>query len=160
MIYAGLFNFHRASFQEEKLLKTVDSVIQDSPSILRKDALILCYGKVSMIQDMDDVWENDSSILIGRAFDKEYSGELKKEKFRALSHLGMEAILKKIWGKYVYINLNKIDSFFEVVLDSTGQLPFFYYLFPNGNVLFSSDIEIVFKILSKRSSLIQSAYCL
>jgi asparagine synthase (glutamine-hydrolysing) len=150
MIYAGFINFSTLSVTEEGLTNTIGSFTQDAPSILRKGALTLCYGKLSNTQDMDGVWENESSILIGRAFDKERSCALAKATFKDLSLLSTEATLNEIWGKYVYINVNKKTSHFEIVVDSTGQLPFFYYPFSDGSLLFASHIEILFKILGQK----------
>jgi len=151
MIYAGFLNFSTLPVTEESLTKTIGSFTQGSPSVIRKEGLTLCYGKLSNTQDMDEVWENGSSILIGRAFDKERSCALGKATFKDLSLLSTEAALNKIWGKYVYINVNKKTSHFEIVVDSTGQLPFFYYPFSDGSLLFTSDIEILFKILGQKS---------
>ncbi|OJW47907.1 MAG: hypothetical protein BGO67_03180 [Alphaproteobacteria bacterium 41-28] len=151
MIYAGFLNFTSFSIKEEKLIKAIESFTQDAPSVIRREALVLCYGKLSTTQDMDGVWENDSSILIGRVFDKEHSCALAKETFKNLSLLSKEAVLNKVWGKYVYINADKKDSHFAIVVDSTGQLPFFYHTFPDGSLLFASHVEILFKILGQKS---------
>ncbi|HQS84543.1 MAG: hypothetical protein B7Y25_06555 [Alphaproteobacteria bacterium 16-39-46] len=151
MIYAGVLNFSSLSVAEDCLTKAVGSFTSYPPTVISKDTLILCYGKLSKIQDMDDVWQNNASILMGRAFEKENSCALKKETFKEFSHLNKEDVLKKIWGKYIYINIHKEPSQFDIVIDSTGQLPFFYYTFPNGNILFASDIEIIFKVLSQKT---------
>ncbi|MBS0186335.1 MAG: hypothetical protein JSS34_08485 [Proteobacteria bacterium] len=150
MIYAGLLNFSASSITEKHLSKALLSFTQVSPTVIHKNALILCYGKLSKTQDMDDVWENDSSILLGRIFEKEPSCVLKKETFKELSHLRKEDVLKKLWGKYIYIHIPKETSQFDIVIDATGQLPFYYYIFQNGNILFASDIEIIFKVLSQK----------
>jgi asparagine synthase (glutamine-hydrolysing) len=150
MIYAGFLKFGPLPISEEKLIKAIDSFTQSPSSVVRKNSLILCYDKLSNVQDMDMVLENDSSLLIGRVFDKELSKVFKKETFKRFSDLNTQEVLSKIWGKYVYISLNKKLSQFEIVVDSTGQLPFFYYPFPDGSLLFASDIEILFKILNQR----------
>ncbi|MBA3814411.1 MAG: hypothetical protein H0X26_07995, partial [Alphaproteobacteria bacterium] len=64
------------------------------------------------------------------------------------SLLSTEAVLNQVWGKYVYLNVN--NKQLEVIVDSTGQLPFFYYPFPDGSLLFSSDMEVLFKALGKK----------
>ncbi len=99
---------------------------------------------------MDDVWENESSVLVGRIFDNVQQCSFKKEDFKKLFNINKNEALEGIWGKYVYIREDKNRSAFEIVIDSTGQLPFFYYPFPDGNVLFSSDIEVIFKFLCQK----------
>ncbi|WP_032112539.1 asparagine synthase-related protein [Candidatus Paracaedibacter symbiosus] len=150
MIYAGLLKFGSLPLTEKNLQEAVESFTQDSPSVIRKGSLVLCYGKLSNLQDMDAVWENALSLLIGRVFDKENSFALRKETFRELSLLNGEEILEKVWGKYVYINANETATQFNIVIDSTGQLPFFYYPFPDGSLLFASDIDILFKVLRQK----------
>ncbi|MBA3814416.1 MAG: hypothetical protein H0X26_08025 [Alphaproteobacteria bacterium] len=148
MIYAGILSFGPQSLREEDLKRAVGDFAETSPSVLHKDSLVLCYGKLSAIQDLDDLWENDSSILLGRVFEKERSDALDKETFKEQSLLSTEAVLNQVWGKYVYLNVN--NKQLEVIVDSTGQLPFFYYPFSDGSILFASDIEIIFKVLNQK----------
>lgn len=149
MIYAGLLKFSSLPVTEKNLQGAIESFTQDSSFLVQRDNLVLCYGKLSPLQDMDAVWKNASSFLVGRVFDKESSSELSKERFNELSFLCKEEFFAKAWGKYVYININKSAGQFDVVVDSTGQLPFFYYPFPDGSLLFASDIEILFKVLEQ-----------
>ncbi len=159
MIYVGLIHFNDAPERAHELSSALASYTHASPTIIKKNSLTLCYGKLSNMHDMDEIWENDSSTLMGRIFDKEQQCSFEKKDFRNLSHLDKEKILEKTWGKYVYINTNKKSSQFEIVVDSTGQLPFFYYPLSDGNVLFSSDIEIIFKVLSQKPEYNWSYLC-
>lgn len=150
MIYAGIIDFNNAPDRAQEMSSVLGSYTDTSPTVVRNNSLTLCYGKLSNMHDMDEVWENPSSVLIGRIFDKSQQSSFTKDEFKNLSHLNAEETLEKIWGKYIYIKGNKTASQFEIVIDTTGQLPFFYYPFPDGNVLFSSDIEIIFKVLSQK----------
>lgn len=148
MIYAGFLDFNDAPDRTHDLSSALESYTHTS-AVIRKNSLTLCYGKLSSRQDMDEIWENASSFLIGRIFDKTQSCSFGKKDFKDLSQMSKEEVLEKMWGKYVYVNIKQENLQFEIVVDSTGQLPFFYYSFPNGNVLFSSNIEIIFKILGQ-----------
>lgn len=148
MIYVGFLDLNDTSDRTHELLSAIDSYVHTT-IVVRKKFLTLCYGKLSGVQDMDEIWESSSSILMGRIFDKTQSRSFGKKDFENLSHMSKEEVLEKIWGKYVYINIRRESLRFEIVVDSTGRLPFFYYSFPNGNVLFSSDIEIIFKIIGQ-----------
>jgi asparagine synthase (glutamine-hydrolysing) len=150
MIYVGLISFSNAQNKIDKLKSVLHSFTHTPPMLLKKDSLILCYGKLSDNQDLDELWENESSLMIGRVFDKNTQRSLTKKDFKNLSHLEKEKILEKVWGKYVYFHANKHRLQFEIVVDSTGQLPFFYTLFPDGNILFSSHIEIIYKVLGQK----------
>lgn len=150
MIYAGFLSFNNTADITGKITSVLKSMTHEEPVVLNKNSLVLCYGKLSSLQDLDEVWINDSSFLIGRVFDKEQHCAFRKEEFKNLSSFDKEKVLDKIWGKYVYIHTNKETSEVEIVLDSTGQLPFFYYSFPNENVLFASDIHIIYRILSQK----------
>lgn len=146
MIYAGIFDYNGMPDSVDLISSIITSYT--SPTTIKKDNLTLCYAKRSNRQDMDMVLENASSILLGRVFDKARSCTFEQDDFENLYLVSKEDIFKKIWGRYVYIHVDK--DRFNVVVDVTGQLPFFYYVFPNGNVLFSSDIEIIFKILRQK----------
>ncbi|MBX9786029.1 MAG: hypothetical protein K2Y08_01705 [Alphaproteobacteria bacterium] len=148
MIYIGFIDFSNIPIKSELLSSIIASYSKNSPTILKKGILTLCYGKLSELQDKDEIWENDSHILMGRVFYKEKSSSLKKKDFQTLSYINKEKILDKIWGKYLFISNNPKTSQFEIVIDSSGQLPFFYFILANGNVLFSSDIEFIFKVLN------------
>jgi asparagine synthase (glutamine-hydrolysing) len=152
MIYVGLLHLNeksRCEIDENKLVSTL-TLYASAPTFLKKQFLTLCYSRRSEQHDKDEVGGNETTLLMGRIFDKASSSVLKLNDFEVLSGRTKEEALEKIWGKYVYIKGNQEGSEFEVVIDSTGQLPFFYYFLPNGDVLFSSDIEILFKVLSQK----------
>ncbi len=159
MIYAGFIHVNGAQDKTHELTIALRSLIHTPPTIVRKKSITLCYGKLSNGQDMDEILENESSFLMGRIFDKANHCSFSKKDFRNLSLLNTEQVLEKIWGKYVYINVNQNNSQFEIVVDATGQLPFFYYPFPDGNLLFASDMEILFKVLSEKPQYNWSYLC-
>lgn len=159
MIYVGFIHFDDAPNRDYELSSALESYTHTPPKVIRKNSLIIYYGKLSNVQDMDEVLENTSSILMGRIFDKSQQCSLKKKDFKNLSYISKEELLEKIWGRYIYIDGNKDISKFEIVIDSTGQFPFFYYPFVDGNVLFSSDIEIIFKVLSQKPEYNWSYLC-
>ena len=159
MIYVGLIQFNDTPHKALELSSVLEMYTQASPIVVKKDFLTLCCGKLSTMHDKDEVWENTSSVLIGRIFDKVQHRSFGKKEFSYLSSLNKEDALEKIWGKYVYIKGNKATSQVEVVIDSTGQLPFFYTPFPDGNVLFSSDIEMIFKALSQKPEINWTYLC-
>lgn len=151
MIYVGLINFdHIPSHKAQELIESLSPYTETPPTCIRKENLTLCYGKLSELQDKDDIWENDFSIILGRFFNKTEKRALGKEEFKALFSLDKEDFLKKFWGKYVWIQSHEKGTHFEIVIDSTGQLPFFFYPFSNGNILFASHIDIIFKILAQK----------
>lgn len=150
MIYAGFINFGSLSLEDINLKGAIDTFSDVDSSIIRKKNLVLCFGKRSQTKDMDRFLENDTAILMGRAFDKEKSCSLEKAAFKRLSNLDKERALKQIWGKYVYIQVNNESSEFEIVVDSAGQLPFFYYPLTDGSLVFASDIEILFRVLRQK----------
>lgn len=148
MIYAGIFNFGAFSIDEKKIYDNVALFTKVAPTAIYQESVILCCGKISDFQDADKIWNANSSILMGRAFDKNSSDNLKLENFKKYSELDLSLFIDNVWGKYVYINAKKDKC--EIILDSTGQLPCFFHNLPDGGILFSSHIEIIFKILNKK----------
>lgn len=150
MIYAGLIHWNGVPDSAQNLSAVIQSYTNTSPAVINRRFLTLVHGKLTPTQDMDDIWENKSSIAIGRLFDKTKNTSFEKKDFKNLSARSKEEVLKKVWGKYVYIQSNNDCTYFDIVIDAAGQLPFFYYVFPNGDILFSSDIEILFKVLGQK----------
>ena len=125
MIYVGLFHFNDDLNTTHELSSVLESYTANPPSLIRKKQFTLCYGKLSNMNDMDEAWENESSILLGRIFNKVERPSFNKKSFESLFHFSQEEALNGKWGKYIYITHNEKNSEFEVMLDSTGQLPFF-----------------------------------
>jgi len=150
MIYVGLYNFKGDKNLGKQLQSALFSLTSNSPLMFRKESLTIWYSKLSHEKDLDEIWENDSSCLIGRIFHKETNLPYSKKDFKISSLHNGDELLKKIWGKFVYFNLNKETSELNISIDLTGQLPFFYYQYPNGDVLFSSNIELIYKVLDQR----------
>ena len=149
MIYAGIIHFSNSSDRVHQVGSILAFYTEKSPTVIKKNALTLFYGKLSELQDKDDIWENDFSLLIGRIFDNHNKTAFEKKAFKNIFSFNKEEGLAKFWGKYIYIVSMPETNSFNIVIDPAGQLPFFYYVFPEGDVLFSSNIEIILKILEK-----------
>lgn len=157
MIYLGILHFNDVTAEmHHKLKHALAPYTKEPPNVMIKEGLIFCHGKLPNLHDVEQIWENEDSLMVGRVFDKEKFCNLSTVDFNKLSHCPKEDVLKKIWGNYIYINLNK-KSEFDVAIDLTGQLPFFYYVFSNGNILFSSDIEIISRFIAQKFT-INSSY--
>ena len=150
MIYAGFIRFNGEQLNVKKLTSILHSLIDQPIKLLEKEPLALCYGGSQQEYDIDGIWENHTSIILGRIFDKTHYSPVEKKGFKGLSHLSKEKVLENIWGKYVYLNANESSNCYEIVVDITGQLPFFYHRLPNGNIIFSSNIEIIARYLPQK----------
>lgn len=146
MIYVGLIHFNR--FPDIKKLSNVMSSYLPTPcTVSTKKNFTICYGKLAIEQDMDEVLEGNSSVLMGRIFDKA-DFTCSEECLKNFTNLNTVKDLERIWGKYIYINDISKSSRVEIFIDPTGQLPFFYYPLADGTLLFSSDIDIICKVLN------------
>lgn len=151
MIYVGYIHLDEiTTFTGEGFITALNSIVDTNPKIIRKKSVTLGYGKILADQDMDEIWQSDTSLLMGRIFDKANQSSFSEKKFKHCAHLPNKEFLEKIWGKYVYINVDTHKPSVDIILDMTGQLPFFYYPFPNGSVLFSSHAEIISNTLSQK----------
>ena len=140
MIFSGLLHFGEAVHKTSSLFSIMESCTKKAPETLKKSHFTLLYHKLSPENNFDEVQENAFSILIGRLFDK-------GKDIDVLSNIG---ILKNAWGKYIYVNYDEKNDQFDVVLDTVGGIPFFYHSLPNGDVLFSSEIEFILKFLEQK----------
>ncbi|NBT86215.1 MAG: hypothetical protein EBT45_06950, partial [Alphaproteobacteria bacterium] len=146
MIYLGWWSQHDIKNKTFALTSILQQHIDLQTSFIVRKNLVLVYGKQHPNQDMDQVWDNDSSILLGRIFDRERFGAITPQEFSELAQKFTQGLPKKIWGKYVYWHMDATDKL-SVMVDPTGQLPCFYYSLPGGDLIFSSNIELIQRYL-------------
>jgi len=94
MIYVGFIYFNEASDRMSELPTVLESYTQTPPTVINKKNLTLCYGKLSNVQDMDEVWENDSAVLMGRIFDKTHHCAFLKKDFKKDNYCGFFGFFK------------------------------------------------------------------
>lgn len=150
MMYVGLIHFEKSLFKKEKLQDVIQNTTGFPARTHSKDSFIFCWGKSSLDNDPDTVLENDSSLIAGRVFSSLHNTNFNQDQFKRLSNFRSEDVLEKIWGKYVFIKKCPKPGEVEVIIDSTGQLPFFYTSLANGDLLFASNIELIFRILNQK----------
>src|SRR5579872_6010861 len=100
MIFVGLLHFNEKScceLDENKLVSTL-TLYTSAPTLIKKQFLTLCYSKRSEQHDKDEVLENETTLLMGRIFDKASSCSLTSKEFEIFSSRNKEEALGKIWG--------------------------------------------------------------
>ena len=143
MIYLGLWSVQDIPSKIHKLTSILKQYTgEESTLVIKKNNFTLIYGKLYPKQDMDQMLESDSTVLIGRIFNKESSATVEQKEFRQHSQEIKQDLTRKVWGKYVYWLVDN-SNILEVMVDPTGQLPCFYYTLPNGDLLFSSHIDLI-----------------
>lgn len=148
MIYLGLWSVRDISdkmYELKSILKQY--TVDEEPSFTAKNNFVLVYGKLYPKQDMDQIWKDDSTVLIGRIFNKELNTTVELKEFRQYSQDLKQDLTKKVWGKYVYWLMDNTNKL-EIMVDPTGQLPCFYYTLVNGDLLFASHIDLINQCLS------------
>lgn len=141
MIYIGYYGKNSSSDLRDKLIAALK--IETPHQFIQLPQLMLVCSKESNLHDKDEVWVNDTEIIIGRFFSKP-PNTISKEQFKQFNTSSL--FLDKIWGKFVYFS----NSYpFKVVVDSTGQMPYYFYTFSNGDILFSSTIQLLYQFLSR-----------
>ena len=145
MIYAGTIQFgaNLSNATNNRICISLQNYFNRKPNIIKKGCLTLFCTKVSELQDLDKIYENNSSVLIGRIFDKDT-----KKQAISFHDLSKEKILDKIWGRYIYFCVSKNRCQYEIITDISSQLPFYYYTYEDGSIIFASSIDVFFKITS------------
>jgi len=108
------------------------------------NAITLYTGKLTD-HDQDNLIIEGNQIILGRAFQK---GNNKPLSNKILKNLNPQKLEHNIWGKFLYIKYDPACQSVSIFRDPTGQLPFFYYEFDNQNLVFSSDVSLLFEVLS------------
>lgn len=147
MIYLGLWSVRNVSDKIHELMSILAQHTGEEPSFTVKNNFTLVYGKLYPKHDMDQIWESDSTVLIGRIFDREDLTTFKQKQFRRYSQEIKQDLTRKVWGKYIYWIVDGTNTL-KVMVDPMGQLPCFYHTFPNGDLLFASHIDLISQCLS------------
>lgn len=93
---------------------------KEEPLLIKKNNLTIVYGKLFPQQDMDQIWESDTTALIGRIFNKKLYTKVKNDEYKQYSQDFKKDLTKKVWGKYVFWLINGTNKL-EVMVDPTGQ---------------------------------------
>lgn len=150
MIYLGIWSNQQDILDKiYELMPLLQQYTGEEPSVLTKNSFVLVYGKQYPLQDMDQIWESNSAILVGRIFDKVLHKAVEKKEFSKYSQKLQQGLTEEVWGKYVYWNIDNTDKI-EVMTDPAGQLSCFYYVLPSGGLLFASHIELIKQCLSSK----------
>lgn len=99
--------------------------------------------KVVSPNSVDQIISDDHLAIFGRVLSKETY-----KPFTDKKGYSVENILKNYWGKYCAFH-QKANAL-EILRDPTGQLAFYYYICPDSNIIFSSEISFIIDILQKR----------
>lgn len=131
-------------------LKTLSrNIMKIDYDLIDKPNLTLFKGKTGL-NDQDIMIYNETSILIGRVFNKNSYEPVNQN---ILDSLNQKKIVSDYWGKYLYFSSSCDDSSVRIVRDPTGQLHLFYCHLPNGVLLFSSELSIITDFLPGRPSI-------
>lgn len=144
-----------AYYPNSKHNEGVEASIQDvarccfskSHKIHSNQDMFIVSGKISD-NDYDVALEHSRKILFGRVFNKATYEEFNENNLR---NARASDISKKWWGKYIFFE-SHVDGKTTVTRDPTGQLPFFYTQINQDLVLFSSELELLVKLLPSRPS--------
>lgn len=99
----------------------------------------LVYQVISP-NNVDQIISNENLAIFGRVFSK--------ETYKPFTGNTADNLLNHYWGKY--IAFQQKDQKLEILRDPVGQLGFYYYITPDSNIIFSSEISFIIDIIKKR----------
>lgn len=153
MIFAGIvWRSNKKKLDLAHGLKSKINRLVEKTSTIEDDLLTFFSGTLNEKNDNDSTLYVDNAVFVGRAFAKDTYKSLTSEEFKEISFdHDTNNLIQKYWGKYVSIvnDLSKDFSTVKITRDPTGQLPFFYSVDNESNIVFSSEIQIIVDYTTK-----------
>lgn len=148
MILAGFLRKHNDPQLEYRLKSVFQKEVKNLLFSLNEAQLTLYCG-MSSDNDFDQVFMQQNLVIIGRVFSKLNFNELTEVDFIYRKD-PIDYLKNDCWGKYIAINFNHQERVTTIVRDTLGQLDFYYRILPKGNILFSSQIDLLYKLLDEK----------
>ncbi|MCL2646656.1 MAG: asparagine synthase-related protein [Phycisphaerales bacterium] len=89
-------------------------------------------------------------VLIGEVFSKTTYKQLTQDDINEGMKIDPQILSDHYWGNYIHLSL-KSEKEIAFTKDIVGQITLFYTLLPTGELLFSSEIEILTRLTGKNS---------
>lgn len=147
MIIAGVFKqVNEETFK--KLSTLIKKHSQKEITYFETSLVSIVVGKTSFTVDQGEVLKTIDSLLVGKVFRKDNYKEITEQEVEQQSKETNKSFVKNYWGNYIFINTNKENKTITILRDPIGQLPLFYTKLDSGEVLFSSEIEILYSMIT------------
>lgn len=106
----------------------------------------LCIGIVDHKKDPIVPMQNNSGMAYGKIFNK------KDYKIVAQlpAHIDAKELLKNYWGRFIAALWNDQTKTVALVRDPLGLSTLFYAVLPNGSVIFSTDMAMLYDVLEHK----------
>lgn len=145
MILAGIFNKSKND-TFAKLVALTKKYIKKESTFFENDLVSVVMGKTSDTVCQGALLKSTDSVLIGKVFRKDNYKSITKKELAQQSKEPNKSFVNKYWGNYLLINTDIKNKTVRILRDPVGQLPLFYTKLESGDVLFSSNIEILYRM--------------
>lgn len=154
MIVSGIY-WGKNINNEESLLASLNRAtrarINDKETHFKSKNFYVIAGKTSAQDGSSQILQGEDKLLIGTAFSSKDNKKLSQNAFCRLNNKNDSSFIKEYWGNYAFIEKDKENLFISRSLNSNISL--YYTTTDSGNVIFSSDLSLLYKILSHKISL-------
>jgi len=140
---AGIYNFSNIKLID-KLNSISSKIVSIDKQNISKNKLHIITGKKSDLANQGDVLIVDNMLLTGKVYNKKSYNPITRKEFLEYSLLPFEYFVDNFWGNYICLRHN--NDKLEILRDPVGQLPLFYSILKNGEIIFSSELEVVSKL--------------
>lgn len=101
--------------------------------------------KASALQP-DRMVRNNNSFFVGKIFDRQTHKSV-----TSLSNEPLATICKKVWGRYVGVEINEVVGQITLVRDPVGLSSLFYCI-QNGTLFFATELALLYDALPEKPS--------
>ncbi|MFH1334219.1 MAG: asparagine synthase-related protein [Pseudomonadota bacterium] len=112
----------------------------------------IIVGKTSAAIDQGKIIKTNNCLLIGKVFKNTTHEKITPQEMNSIASRSNETFTQRYWGNYLLIKIDPSAPSCIILRDPIGQLPFFYTTLSNDNVLFSSEISLLYEVTKERPS--------
>lgn len=146
MIVAGIFNqVNENTF--ETLASITSNRISNKTTYFKNNFVNVIAGETSRSAGQGNIISLENALLIGKVFSKNDNKTITEKDLEQQLYFSNQMFVKKYWGNYLYIKIK--DRLAIILRDPVGQFPLFYTKLASGEILFSSEIEILSNMMKK-----------
>lgn len=150
MIVSGIYGIKKGNnILLDNLINLNRKQIRQNEKYFEHDNLYIICGNTSSEKEQGQILRTENSILMGKVFDKKDYNKIDIKSLK--TNKNNEDFVNNYWGSYLLFKSGS-NKTITILRDPIGQLPFFYTQLPTKEIIFSSEIGIIYDLLTTKPS--------
>jgi len=153
MIISGIYKeFSNQSNNDllKRLLASTKKKIKKKEQHFNDNYLHLITGNTSSDINQGNILKTENSLLVGKIFCKDNYKSITLQDLELIE--SNKSFVDKYWGNYLLFKKDDNKKTLTILRDPVGQLPLFYTKLSTEEIVFSSEISVIWDVLKTKPS--------